>query len=276
MGNPLGREPEIETKIFGLGVHRASSWIFNCYVIDRGGDGAVLVDPGLPSTAAAALALVRHRGGTAEHAVSTHGHCDHVGGMPLLHNHAGTQNHLPARCAAYLDGEEPRVFGARAAAAFVPVYREQPFSLRAAAQFAQASRRIGFARGGPMRFAPPVTSFLADGDPVPGLSGWQVVAANGHSDDSIAYYHRDSATLLSGDAVVTLDGRAWFNPEWVDETACRRTEERLRALPVEHLLPGHGRPVSGDVWGRAIAFGQKPPGRGLLPRCSRRFGVWPG
>ena len=55
-----------------------------------------------------------------------------------------------------------------------------------------------------------------------------------------------------------------------------KSRERLRALDVQHLLPGHGRPVSGDVWGRAIGFGIEPPGRGLLPRCSRRFGVWPG
>ena len=119
-----------------------------------------------------------------------------------------------------------------------------------------------------MRFEPPIAGFLADGDPVPGAPGWHVVAADGHSDCSIAYHHPESATLLSGDAVVTLDGRAWFNPEWVDEEACRRTEERLRALAVDHLLPGHGRPVHGDVWSRAIPFGRPPPGRVDRANCS--------
>ncbi|MDH4169334.1 MAG: MBL fold metallo-hydrolase [Acidimicrobiia bacterium] len=259
---------------FGLPIHRTSRWIFNCYVVE-GGDGHVLVDAGLPATAAAALALISGRDGSADHAVATHGHCDHLGGMPLLHNQAGTLAHLPARCADYLDGETPRVFGAKAALGFVPMYREQPFSLKAAAQFGRASTRIGYSRGETMVFRPPVASFLTDGDPVPGLEGWHVVAAAGHTDDSICYYHPDSATLLSGDAVITLGGRAWFNPEWVDAEASRATEDRLRSLEVRYLLPGHGLPIAGDVWARALAFGERPPGRGLLPRCSRRFGQWP-
>ena len=80
--------------------------------------------------------------------------------------------------------------------------------------------------------------------------------------------------LLSGDAVVTLDGRAWFNPEWVDAAASRESEERLRALSVRYLLPGHGLPISGDVWRRAMSFTTPPPGRGLLARCARAFGRW--
>ena len=96
----------------------------------------------------------------------------------------------------------------------------------------------------------------------------------GHTDDSISLYHADSATLMSGDEVLTHDGRAWFNPEWVDRRAHSATEERLRALDVRYLLPGHGRPVEGDVWGRARSAGECPPGRGILTRCARRFGRW--
>lgn len=71
----------------------------------------------------------------------------------------------------------------------------------------------------------------------------------GHTDDSTAFWHAQSATLMSGDAVLSADGRAWFTPETVDEGAAARTERRLRGLPVEHLLPGHGLPVHGrDVW----------------------------
>ncbi len=116
--------------------------------------------------------------------------------------------------------------------------------------------------------------FLQNRDRVPGASEWEVLASPGHADEAVSYFHADSGTLLSGDAVVTLDGKAWFNPEWVDETACRGTEERLRALDVSYLLPGHGLPISGNPWEQARSFKDKPQGRGVLARCSRRFGRW--
>ena len=115
---------------------------------------------------------------------------------------------------------------------------------------------------------------MADGDAIPATEGWEAVAVPGHTDDSTAYYHRDTATLLSGDAVLTHDGRAWFNPEWVDTEASTATEERLRSLEVRHLLPGHGLPIEGDIWSRARSMRDCPPGRGLLTRCARHFGRW--
>ncbi len=93
---------------------------------------------------------------------------------------------------------------------------------------------------------------LEDGQLLPGAPDWEVLYVPGHTDDSLALWHADSAPLLSGDAVLTARGRAWFTPETVDDAAARRSERRLRVLRVEHLLPGHGRPVHGvDVWEQA-------------------------
>ena len=65
--------------------------------------------------------------------------------------------------------------------------------------------------------------------------------------------------LLSGDAVLAVGGRAWFTPELVDPALAAATEERLRPLPVAHLLPGHGRPVVGDrVMDHALGAGERP------------------
>ncbi|KUI34641.1 hypothetical protein [Mycobacterium sp. GA-2829] len=73
--------------------------------------------------------------------------------------------------------------------------------------------------------------------------------ATGHTDGSTAFWHAASRTLISGDAVLSAGGQAWFTPETVDPDAAARSEKRMRALPVEHLLPGHGLPVhSADVW----------------------------
>ncbi len=112
---------------------------------------------------------------------------------------------------------------------------------------------------------------------MPGASGWEVVHAPGHTDDSTCLYHRDSATLIAGDAVVTQDGTAWFNPEYVDLAVARQTEEKLRSLEVRHLLPGHGRPIeAADIWVTARSCSDRPTGNGLLARCSRRLGSWAG
>lgn len=267
-------------EIFGLPVSKASAWIFNCYVI-HGTDGVVVVDPGLPVVAKRTLDhLEQDLGRTPDDIRSvncTHGHPDHVGGVSTL---AATNPALclPRRCEAYLGGERPRTFPlVESTVRFLPVWAEQPFELRAMGEFAKLGKRIGF--GGPpdmtLDFEP--TAFLDDGDPVVGAPGWEVIHAPGHTDDSTCFYHRESETLVSGDAVVTVDGRAWFNPEYVDAGVSGATEERLRSLPVRHLLPGHGEPIEApDVWATARSFREPPLGSGLLARCSRRFGSWLG
>jgi glyoxylase-like metal-dependent hydrolase (beta-lactamase superfamily II) len=84
---------------------------------------------------------------------------------------------------------------------------------------------------------------LDDGAPVPSAPDWTVIAAPGHADDSVALWHEASRTLISGDAVITMRGTPRFAPDTVDDVAATRTAARLRSLPVEHLLPGHGQPV---------------------------------
>ena len=72
-----------------------------------------------------------------------------------------------------------------------------------------------------------------------------MLATTGHVDAATCLSNERTRTLLSGDTVVSVGGRGWFNPEDVDEAASADTEARLRPLDVEHLLPGHGRGVPG-------------------------------
>ena len=70
-------------------------------------------------------------------------------------------------------------------------------------------------------------------------------------------------TLISGDAVVTVRGRAWFSPVLIDEEAMDRTESRLRELDVEYLFPGHGCPIHGkDLMAKAWSWRERPVGLG--------------
>ncbi|MEM7095120.1 MAG: MBL fold metallo-hydrolase [Actinomycetota bacterium] len=268
----------MEHSLFGLPIAHTSAWIFNCYLI-HDDEGVVVFDPGLPVVAGQALQVVRDLGRTADDitdVVCSHGHPDHVGGVSTITNASSADVQLPHRCADYLAGETPRVFPlVESSLRFMPVWGEQPFSRTAAKEFAQLGRSIGF--GGPpeidLDFEP--AGFLNTGDRLASLPGWEAIHSPGHTDDSMCLYHAESATLLSGDAVVTEDGHAWFNPEWVDLEVSKETEERLRSLEVRHLLPGHGQPLeASDIWATARSSTDRPTGQGVLARCARRFGRW--
>lgn len=266
-------------RLFDLPIHLVSRWIFNCYVVEAAArdDGRTLVvDAGLPTTAALAVDVLRELGAAAPvTVVATHGHSDHVGGIPRLKEAFTARVHLPARCRAYLAGEAPRTPGARQVAKILPVLGDQPFAWRPLAELAGEASRVGYGRAPRMRAPFPVDGFLGEGDAVEHTDGWRALHAPGHTDDSTCLYHADTQTLLSGDAVLTHGGRAWINPEVVDPELSRRTEERLRALPVRHLLPGHGRPIEGRHLLRdARSFRERPPGRGALERLARRLGRW--
>jgi len=242
-----------------VGITVLSKWIFNLYVVHDGGEGRpLIVDPGLPSTALAARVLLEARGRGDAVLAATHGHTDHVAGLPVLSG-AGTDVVLPVRIRSYLDGERPRSPGPRAVAKILPVLREQPRALGSWLELARCARHIGYdARGA--RFPRAPDHWMADGEVVPGATDWQVIQTPGHTDDSTSLWNERTHVLLSGDAVLTVGGRAWFTPELVDPAAAADTEERLRALPVHYLLPGHGRPVIGArVMDQAAGPTRRPP-----------------
>ena len=192
-------------------------------------------------------------------AVATHGHVDHVAGLPRLHRDHGTATLLPEAVAAMRDGTLPRrPPGARAVAQILPVLASQPRDLGAVRDATEGGREIGWDRRG-VRIPYEPAGWLRDGEHLPGLPDWQLLATPGHSDDSTALYHPPTRTLLSGDAVLTVEGRAWFTPEVVDRRAAVATESRLRELDVEHLLPGHGLAVSGPrLMEDALSSAERP------------------
>jgi glyoxylase-like metal-dependent hydrolase (beta-lactamase superfamily II) len=181
--------------------------------------------------------------------------------------------HLPARCEAYLAGELARTPGPREAIKIAPVLADQETNWQAAREF--VSGTIGFGRTSRMSVPFPVAGYLRDGEELSEVPGWEVIHAPGHTDDSTCLYHRDTATLISGDAVLTHEGRAWLNPEIVDPQLAGNTEARLRELDVRHLLPGHGAPIAGrNLLRDARSFREKPAGHGALARIARFVGSW--
>jgi glyoxylase-like metal-dependent hydrolase (beta-lactamase superfamily II) len=138
------------------------------------------------------------------------------------------------------------------------VMATQPLDLAATLVIKDTMAVIGWdADGVRLPFEP--EGWLRDGEHLPGLPAWQVLSTPGHSDDSTCLYHEPTRTLISGDAVLSVEGRAWCNPEYVDAELSAASESRLRELAVEHLLPGHGLVVrSPDVMGDALSFRDRP------------------
>lgn len=233
-----------------IGITRLSRWIFNCYLI-RGKDSCVVVDAGLPGSPDDIAGVLSVIGGTVTAVVATHGHSDHVAGAPALTAETSAPLYLPEITVGYLDGtQRPRTPTLPKVVRIWPTLVSQPLDVSAITGFVNGAKIAGFGGakgmlGQALQNAQP----LSDGQQLPGIPGWEVLSVPGHTDDSTAFWHSASATLISGDAVLTAGGRAWFTPETVDDAAAVRSEKRLRALPVEHLLPGHGLPVRHrDVW----------------------------
>lgn len=240
-----------------------SWWVFNCYVVHDGGAGRPLVvDVGLMSGARWVRQwLAANRVGREPVVVATHGHADHVGGLPLLVEHLDAIVVMPSRIRDYLDGELPRSPGLAEVARIGPVLADQPRMVRPLIELARTRRHIG-CDGRGCRMPITVDGWLVDGETVPGAPDWQVLSVPGHTDDSTALHNPTTGVLISGDAVLSAGGRAWFTPELVDVDLARATEDRLRSLPISVLLPGHGRPVVGrSVFDHALGPDERP-GRG--------------
>jgi glyoxylase-like metal-dependent hydrolase (beta-lactamase superfamily II) len=89
---------------------------------------------------------------------------------------------------------------------------------------------------------------LADGERIPLLPGaggdWtlEVLHTPGHAPGHLCLFHRRTGTLLTGDQVPGGTGTVIIDPPDGDMAAYLRSLERLAALPVRTLFPGHGGP----------------------------------
>ena len=84
------------------------------------------------------------------------------------------------------------------------------------------------------------------------FGGWEVIAAPGHTEESVVFYNERSGELIAGDLILgRKDGRGYLNRFCWDEGQTQRTFAALaEKLHVRIIFPGHG-PV---VWSAEDAF----------------------
>jgi hydroxyacylglutathione hydrolase len=85
---------------------------------------------------------------------------------------------------------------------------------------------------------------VAEGDRIGDL---EIIHTPGHTPGSICLYDRDHAILFSGDTVFAGGGFGRFDFPYGSMQALRTSIERLAALEVEDLYPGHGEPAIGNA-----------------------------
>ena len=208
----------------------------NIVLHDDAGTGTV-VDSGYVTHGAQTVALVRHalEGRRLARLVNTHCHSDHIGGNAALARAFGCTITIPtgeARNVADWDTEALHLDG-----------------------FGQRCERFAF------------DSTLVAGDTLTmGGLDWQAIAAPGHDMDSLVLYAPEARLLISADALWE-NGFGVLFPELYGEpglAATRATLERIAALDVATVIPGHGA-VFSDVdaaleraYGRLEAFARDP------------------
>ncbi|MCY0937275.1 MBL fold metallo-hydrolase [Streptomyces sp. H34-S4] len=231
------------------GVDRLGDGIVNFYLVEDP-DGLLLVDAGLPA----------HLGQLREHLAGsgrslsdiravllTHGHPDHTGLAHALHQ-AGADIWVHQEDAAILrDGPRSAMRHAKPERSMLPYLLRRPAALATPLHLARKGAFTAPA-------TPDVRIFDAGQrlDEVPGRP--KAVLLPGHTAGSAGYLFPERGLLFTGDALVTHDGLTGHTgPTLVcggfthDSRAALTSLDRMDELTaVTLLLPGHGRPVTGD------------------------------
>jgi glyoxylase-like metal-dependent hydrolase (beta-lactamase superfamily II) len=222
------------------GILRVPHTYVNWYLLDDA-DGVTIVDAGLPrhwDLLPKALERIGRRLDDVRALVLTHGHYDHVGfaerartelRIPVYAPRGEDLYHHPLR----FPFERPPFF-----------YATNPGFLKVAARFA--------ANGALWTKGVEEVTLYGDGEELPVPGHPRAIATPGHTAGHTALHLPDRDTILTGDALVTLDPYTLLEgPRLVAKAALTDSRQNLSSLDriadsgANRLLPGHGEPWSG-------------------------------
>jgi len=214
------------------------------------GEHAVLVDVGMPGqleSLKAALAKANLSVENIDAVIFTHQDIDHIGGIRELQQAAGK----PIDVYAHPE-DQPYIQGEKTLVKMTPERAAQmleriPESFRAQAQA--------------MFSNPPsakVTHQVQDGDVLPMFGGIEVIYTPGHTPGHISLYHRPSKTLVTGDALVSQDGKIFGpNPQvTADMAMATESAKKFGKFDVQQVVCYHGGLCTDNVNAQLGPIGQ--------------------
>jgi glyoxylase-like metal-dependent hydrolase (beta-lactamase superfamily II) len=226
-------------------VERINMMIVNAYLVGERGaaDRAwALVDAGISLGTSGIIEAAAERFGRHSRPAAillTHGHFDHVGGLPYLADYWEAPIFCHPLELPYLTGKS----------SYPP-----PDPGAGGGMVTVMSR--AFPRG-PYNFGRRMAVYPEDGS-VPGMPGWRWIHTPGHSPGHVALFRDHDRTLIAGDAFVATQQEsllavvtqkpkisrppAYYTPDW---QSARRSVQRLAELQPEIALTGHGPPMGG-------------------------------
>jgi glyoxylase-like metal-dependent hydrolase (beta-lactamase superfamily II) len=249
----------VRTREISPDVHCLGPWgrtQTNVYFV-RAGSAWVLVDAGWQGDGERIEAAARSLLGSKVRPSTillTHVHPDHAGAARFLASRWD--------CPILLHpGEEAIALGDLGAMARVAGPLDRWLILPAMRAIGERRRAAVLARGSLVG----LIGLLGSDGRIPGLEGWEWMATPGHTPGHVSFVRRIDGTVLTGDALVTLEVNSWAGlllgrqglsgPPWYttwDRRAAAASIAAIAALKPSVLAGGHGLPRSGAGTAEAV------------------------